>query len=117
MANPRPPVGVGREARRFWAHVLADYDLTAPELEILRQAVVIVDQLARADATLRESPDLLAEGSMGQIRPHPLLASTVELRKVLDSLLRSLAFPFPSEDEGRRRSPSAQAAANARWRR
>jgi hypothetical protein len=116
VTKPRPPAGIGADARRFWREVVGAYELSPGELETLRQAVVVVDQLARADAVLRESPDLLVEGSMGQARPHPLLAASVELRRTLDGLIRSLSLPMPDEHIGRRRSPTAVAAAQARWR-
>jgi hypothetical protein len=38
-----------------------------------------------------------------------------ELERVLDIQIRSLNLPMPGEDEGRRRSPAAAAAAYTRW--
>ena len=111
----RPPVGLGRAGRRFWGAALEAYEFSPPELELLRQACVVIDQLERADKTLRHSPDLTAEGSMGQVRVHPLVGAANELRKTLSLLLRDLAVPMPGEEEGRRRSPQQAAAARARW--
>jgi hypothetical protein len=59
--------------------------------------------------------DPTAEGSMGQVRVHPLVGAANELRKTLSLLLRDLAVPMPGEEEGRRRSPQQAAAARARW--
>jgi hypothetical protein len=42
--------------------------------------------------------------------------ASVEQRRTLDGLLNALRLPFPNEVEGRRRSPGAVAAAQARWR-
>ena len=52
---------------------------------------------------------------MGQPRPNPLLAEARSQARLLDQLVRALALPLPSEDVGRRRSPSAREAANVRW--
>jgi hypothetical protein len=89
--------------------------LSPVELVVLRQACAVTDLLARADADLAAA-DLTVTGSTGQPKAHPLIAATSELRRVLDVLLRSLALPMPDETTGRRRSPAATAAAQARWR-
>jgi len=89
-----------------------DYELSAAELATLARACRTADLLARVDEDL--SADITTEGSVGQVRPHPLLRSYVDLSQVLDAQLRSLALPMPDETEGRRRSPAA--AAQARWR-
>jgi hypothetical protein len=74
----------------------------------------VTDLLARADAELKRD-DLTTVGSVGQVKAHPLIASTVEMRRLLDTLIRGLALPYAGETAGRRRSPVAQAAAAARW--
>jgi hypothetical protein len=94
---------------------LAAYLLSPVELVMLGQACRVVDLLARADADLAAA-DLTVPGSTGQPKAHPLIAATAEQRRVLDVLLRSLALPMPDEMTGRRRSPAAVAAAQARWR-
>ena len=81
-----------------------DYELSPAELETLRQCCRVTDLLARIDVALADD-DVTVEGSKGQLRPHPLLASAADQRRVLDGLLRSLALPMPDEAEGRRQSP------------
>jgi hypothetical protein len=95
--------------------VLASYELSPAECELLRQACRTVDLLERIDAQLVVE-DLTVAGSRGQERAHPLLGAAVEQRRVLESLTNALSLPMPNEIEGRRRSPSAVAAAQARWR-
>jgi hypothetical protein len=95
--------------------VLGAYDLSPGELELLRQACRTVDLLERIDDQLSRE-DLTVAGSRGQQRNHPLLLASTEQRRTLDGLLNALSLPFPYEVEGRRRSPSAVAAAQARWR-
>jgi hypothetical protein len=111
----RPPRDLGPAGRVLWRDVLAAYELNPGELEALRQACRVSDVLARLDAELAAAPVVVA-GSTGQDRAHPLLAAAADQRRVLESLLRSLALPMPDEAEGRRRSPAARGAAQARWR-
>ena len=94
--------------------MLEVYELAPAECVLLAQACATVDLLARADAELKRD-DLTTVGSVGQVKSHPLIASTVELRLLLDTLIRAMALPYPGESEGKRRSPVAQAAAAARW--
>lgn len=94
---------------------MRSYELNPAELATLEEACRVKDLLWRIDELLREG-DLIVDGSMGQDRANPLLRESVEQRKVLDILLRSLALPFPDEIDGRRRSPGATAAAQQRWR-
>ena len=99
----------------LWRAVTGDYELSSSELETLRQCCRQVDLIARMDEALRDVP-VVVEGSMGQPKSHPLLAAVAEARRTLDTLQRGLNLPMPDEDEGRRRSPVALAAAQARWR-
>jgi hypothetical protein len=115
MNRPRAPQSLDQAGRALWRAVTGAYELSPAEAELLRQACRVVDQLARIDAALLDS-DVVVEGYSGQPRAHPLLSASADQRRVLDGLLRSLALPMPGEDEGRRRSPAALAAAQARWR-
>ena len=114
-SSTRPPAGLGDPGRAFWRSVVAAYDLSPVERLMLGQAAAVVDLLARADAELAQA-DLTVVGSTGQPRAHPLLAASAVQRGVLDVLVRALALPMPDETTGRRRTPTAAAAAQARWR-
>ena len=113
--RPRPPESLDKAGASSWRDVLAIYELSPSELALLGRCCRTVDVLARIDAEIIDA-DLTVEGSTGQPRAHPLLAIKSDQERVLDSLLRSLALPMPGEDEGRRRSGAAVAAAQARWR-
>jgi hypothetical protein len=115
VSTPRAPDGLGQAGRRFWRAVTGVYELSPGEIESLRQAARVVDLLERIDAQL-VAEDLTVVGSVGQQKAHPLLASAAEQRRVLEQLLNAMALPMPNEIEGRRRSPAAVAAAQARWR-
>jgi hypothetical protein len=117
VATKRPvvPPGLGQAGRAFWRSIITTYELSPGELELLRQACRTVDVLERVDGQL-VADDLTVAGSRGQERAHPLLGVAVEQRRVLETLINALALPMPHEIEGRRRSPAATAAAQARWR-
>ena len=100
----------------MWRTVTAVYSLAPHEAELLRQACRVSDHLARIDVALLDS-DVEVEGYKGQPRAHPLLQASADQRRVLDALFRSMSLPMPDEVTGRRRSPQATAAAQARWRR
>jgi hypothetical protein len=99
----------------LWRAVTGTYELSPAELETLRQACRVADLLARLDAVLM-TEDPVQESAAGTPKAHPLLAASADQRRVLDQLMRSLALPMPDEVTGRRRSPAAVAAAQARWR-
>lgn len=115
MTRPRPPASLDQAGKALWRAVTGAYDLAPHEAELLRQACRVADQLARIDAALLDA-DVVVEGYSGQPRAHPLLQASADQRRVLDGLFRSMALPMPAEDVGRRRSPAAREAAQARWR-
>ena len=112
--RPRPPVSLDIAGAALWRSVVTAYELSPAELAVLARCCRTVDVLARIDAQLMDS-DLVVEGSVGQLRAHPLLVVKADQERVLDALLRGLALPMPGEDVGRRRSPAAAANAQRRW--
>ena len=115
MARPRAPEGLDQAGRAFWRSVTAAYELSPAELAMLSRACRSVDALAAVDAEIAQQ-GLSVRGSRGQVIPNRMLKLRCEMERVLDVQLRSLALPMPDEDAGRRRSPAASAAAQARWR-
>ena len=115
MSRPKSPQSLDEAGKTLWRAVTGAYDLAPHEAELLRQACRVADNLARIDAALLDS-DVVVEGYKGQPRANPLLQASADQRRVLDALFRSMALPMPSEDVGRRRSPAAREAAQARWR-
>ena len=99
----------------MWRSVLERYELSPSELALLAQAARVADLVERLDVALLDE-SLTVTGSTGQPKAHPLLAASAEQRRLLETLLNALSLPMPNEIEGRRRSPSATAAAQARWR-
>jgi len=112
--RPSPPL-LGPAGLQTWREMTLAYQLSPGELSILRQACATTDLIAWMHEQLSGEP-LTVPGSMGQSRPNPLLAAISDQRRALATLWRELALPMPDEDEGRRRTPQAQEAAQSRWR-
>jgi hypothetical protein len=115
MTRRKRPDGLGSAGGALWRSVLATYVLSPAEAATLERACRTLDLMARIDGELAAG-GVSVEGSMGQVRAHPLIAVQADLSRVLNIQLMSLALPMPDEDVGRRRSPQQQEAAQARWR-
>ena len=87
MSTRRAPSGLSAGGRGLWRAVTGDYELSAAELETLRQCCRQVDVITRLDTALAEA-EVVVTGSMGQPKCHPLVAATSEARRTLDGLLR-----------------------------
>jgi len=114
MVARRAPSGLGQAGKRLWREANASYEFAAHEAAILVQCCRAVDRLDAIEAELAAAP-LTVEGSTGQPKAHPLLAEWRMQARVLESLSRALSIPLPTEEIGRRRSPSAREAALQRW--
>lgn len=115
MTRTRAPESLGPGGRAFWRRVQGSYELSPAEEVLLGRCCRTIDVLARLDAVLAED-DPVVTGSVGQLRAHPALAAAADQQRLLDQLIRALNLPLPDESEGRRRSPAAREAAQARWR-
>jgi hypothetical protein len=112
----KPPAGLRVPGTRLWADVATRYMLSAGELEVLRQAAHTCDEVDRLEREVRRSP-LPVPGSMGQLRPNPLLKVLHDHRLLLRRLVDSLNLPDESESSGLHPGARhAQKAANVRWR-
>ena len=107
MSAPRPPETAQDAGRRLWKTVLGEYDLSGADLELLRQAVVIADELAILEKLIRASGPLIRDGN-GNPRANP---AAVQFRLHADSLGKLLAAlqvvgerlddPFDEHDQDR----------------
>ena len=81
----KPPSGLRTPGKRLWADVATRYVLSAGELEVLRQAAHTCDEVDRLEREVRGLP-LTVPGSMGQLRPNPLLKVLQDHRLLLRRL-------------------------------
>jgi hypothetical protein len=66
--------------------------MNAGEVEILRQAARTCDLIARLEQEIDSAPPMVA-GSMGQLRPHPLIKVVEDHRELLRRLIRDMRLP------------------------
>jgi hypothetical protein len=105
----------GPRGRAFHAAILAGFDLSGAELELLAEVCRSLDEIdALNAAVLRDG--VTVEGSTGQTRVHPALGEVRQHRLALARLLGLLALP---DEQGvtvtAGVSARAKAAAQARW--
>jgi hypothetical protein len=119
---PPPPSDLAARSRgrRFWQRIVGEWELTAPELELLAQACRTLDELeALRRAVKREGATV--KGSRGQRRAHPALSELRlgrgELRRLLDALGIPTAVTASGEVDGvvSLASRRGTKAAQARW--
>jgi hypothetical protein len=69
----QPPDGLEATGKQLWDSVVEVYALTPSETATLGEACRTADELDRLERAVRALPDLMVTGSMGQLKPHPLL--------------------------------------------
>jgi hypothetical protein len=117
MQDPlKPPTGLRAPGRQLWLAVAAKCVLTPAELTNLAEACRTKDELDRLERAVRALAELTVQGSMGQPKPHPLLAEVRAHRLLLERLTTALALPDEDEESGMRPGQKhAQRAARGRW--
>ena len=115
MATPIP-AGLCDSAQRLWEDTDARYELATHELLILEQACRELTLIERIEEDIQALAGLTVKGSMGQPVISELVKEIRQHRAKFEGSFRSLNLPA-DEGEAERRSASARAAANARWRR
>ena len=118
MTESRPPSGLKTPGKRLWVDVTAIYVLTPAELAVLRDACRTADECDRLERQVLTLPELVAPGSTGQPKAHPLLAEVRAHRQLLERLCTGLNLPDETSEIGLRGSSRhAQNAALSRWQR
>lgn len=120
--RPQPPAALGAAGKALWRRVLALGEPEPGELELLRIACRAEDRVVELRRLIDED-GLMVAGSRGQRVLHPAMSELRQAEALSLSALRN--FNWPDDEDrpdgrtrrGTFRSGSAQAAAQARWRR
>lgn len=122
MAANRPtqPRSLGTAGKRAWTALLDDlpddWELTAREVELLRNACRQADLVADLEAALK-SDGLIVKGAKGQPRLSAVATELRQSRVALARLLGEIEMPAEDEEPTTAQSQRATRAAQARWRR
>jgi hypothetical protein len=119
---PRPPsdLKAGTRGARFWRAVVAEFEPSPVELELLGEACRTLNELDALRRAVAKDGATVG-GSRGQTRTHPGLVELRQGRAELRRLLDALAIPVPLAAAGDMEgvvslaSRRAQKAARARW--
>ena len=109
---PKAPTGLRAPGKRLWVAVAQRYVLTPAEVSVLVEVCRTSDELDRLERAVRILPELTTIGSMGQIRPYPLLEEVRRHQQEIDPTLLSFflrinryepreASPFPTPQRKR----------------
>ena len=116
MAAVRAPAGLAARGKRFWKTIIAEFELSDSERELLEECCRTLDQIDQLEGSIA-SLGAMVRGSTGQLVLNPAIAEARGQRALLHKLLAALALP----DEDGQTVPAAvsqrgKAAAQARWR-
>lgn len=116
---PAPPAGLNLAGRRLWLDVVADLELAAHELRVLRDACAVADTIAALERAL-PAATLVTAGPRGGLTLHPAVAELRMQRIALASLLSKIKVPprdaaAKSAETPESRSAAARRAALIRW--
>jgi hypothetical protein len=111
----RRPTGLGSRGRRLWRDVMAEFDLSLTEGEILGEAARTADLIERLAKQLA-AEQLVVDGSRGQAVVNPLAAELRQQRELLGRLISRLALPDADEIDNAAAAFGRRGAA-ARWHR
>lgn len=89
-ANPKPPAGLGAEARALWCATHAEYQFdSGADLALLGEMARTLDRLREVQRAIAKD-GLVVAGSQGQTRANPLLTVEAEQRRALLAFARQL---------------------------
>lgn len=88
----RPPKEVGPRGRALWREVVARYELTPTEYEVLREMCCATDEVGRL-TTVAKHVSATVKGSRGQAICHPVFAELRAHRESIRRLTRQLNLP------------------------
>jgi P27 family predicted phage terminase small subunit len=116
--NPPVPAGLSDRAKRLWRAVLAAYEFSPAEVELLRRALVALDRADEAARVLKRD-GITVSDRFGGIKQHPAVDVETRSTALFARLVKQLGIEL--EDEERQVpgvvSRRAKHAADVRWNR
>ena len=91
MTTPKPPKGLTRRAGAFWKRVMAEYDLTAGQLELLGLACKELSTSEKCDNQIA-ADGLVVKDRFGQSQAHPLLTQGRLAKQTAHRIFKSLGL-------------------------
>lgn len=98
--TPKPPRHLRPATRRWWAGIVADYELESHHLRLLTLAAEAWDRCEQAREVLAREGLIYAD-RFGQPRARPEVAIERDSRIAFARLLRELALDVAPPEEGR----------------
>lgn len=98
--TPKTPEYLRPATRKWWASVVADYELEEHHIRLLTLACEAWDRTAEAREALSEA-GMFTEDRFGQLRPHPAVGIERDSRLAFARLLRELALDVDESAESR----------------
>lgn len=92
-----PPKHLGPDARRAWTTILADYEVSPPELLTLEQLAEAYGHACAAWRTLA-AEGLTIHDRYGSPKQHPAVASANTLSTIVMRASKMLGIELPDED-------------------
>ncbi len=86
---PQPPKGLGPGGRRLWRTVNQDFELSGADLEILKHAATIADDIDGLEPMLKLGP-FMKDPKTGMPRANPALVQKRQLVIVMARLLAAI---------------------------
>jgi hypothetical protein len=88
----RAPTGLGVRGRALWTAVVAKYQLTPTELELLHEMCSATDELRKLAIAAKQASAVIP-GSRHQKVVHPIFATLVTHRESIRRLARQIGLP------------------------
>lgn len=89
--RPQPPEGVCEAALGFWRHSTTRYDLTEPQLELLRSWAHMLTRAEEAAAAVAKA-GVLVPDRFGVLKPNPAVDIERKARTEARACLREIGF-------------------------
>jgi len=101
MKIQKPPAGLKSAGKKFWKHVLKDFEFTeSHDLERLRQACGCVDSILEAEEVV-EAEGRFIRDRFQQIKEHPACRAIRDNKVLFCRIIRELGLDISTPGDSR----------------